>query len=169
MSEPFIGQISTFAFAFPPRGWAVCDGALLGIQQNQALYALLGTQFGGNGTSNFALPDLRGKVAMHAGAAGGVGQVTGEEQHTLTVAEVPAQSHLVYGVSEKGTATTPANNYFAGSPGTTNTWGLPTATPGSMAAGTVNNEGGNAPHENRMPYLAVNFCIATIGVWPSRD
>lgn len=185
MSEPFIGQIEIFAFGFPPKGWLLCNGQILSIAQNQALFSLLGTTYGGNGTTTFALPDLRSRLPVGFGQSLGgpyynLGQSTGEEQHTLIGTEMPTHNHFLMADS----TTAPASN--GGTPSSTAVFGN---SAGSSSAGstftlqmyssrTFNNtlapqviglNGGSQPHENRMPYLVLNFCIATSGVFPSRN
>lgn len=155
MSEPFLAEIRSFAFNFVPKGWLPCDGRLLPINQNQALFSLLGTNFGGNGVTTFALPDLRGRTAVHAGTSVSLGESAGEEAHTLDSAETP---HHSIGVDVRSTTrhpngATPARGGFYG-----------TTTDG--ATGMV---GGGQAHENRAPYLAVTLAIAAVGVFPSRN
>lgn len=158
-----------FAGTFPPVGWATCDGQLLSISQNTALFSILGTSFGGNGQSTFALPDLRGRVPVHAGQGPGlssysVGQEGGEEAHTLATPEVPVHSHAVGASAADGTVTHPAGavparggSYSATPDGTT------------MNPAMIGNVGGGAPHNNVQPYQAVTFIIALQGVFPSRS
>ncbi|MBF5055982.1 phage tail Collar [Alcanivorax sp. 521-1] len=171
MSEPFLAEIRIVGFNFAPRGWAFCDGQILPINQNQALYSLLGTTYGGNGTTSFALPDLRGRAPTHPGSAAGdsivQGQAFGAETHTLSEAEMPAHGHGVRASSESANATTPGGN----------TWGVTSqafygpAAGLAMAAGAVdaNRSGAVQAHENCQPSLALNFCIALQGLFPSRS
>lgn len=167
MAQPFIGQIRTFAFGFAPRGWAQCNGQLLPINQNQALFSLLGTTYGGNGTTNFALPNLQGRTPLHFGTGPGLsprtlGEVAGSEAVTLTSAHLPAHTHTVSANTATPTSGTPANNLWA--------QGNYSASGGSaMAAGDISNTGGNQPHPNLSPYLVLNFCIALQGIFPSRN
>ena len=177
MSTPFLGQIETFAFSFAPKGWAQCNGQLLLINQNQALFALLGTMYGGNGQTTFALPDLRSRVPIHMGNGFTIGQRAGEEGHTLTVAELPAHTHSLRGTSTDGTASTPAGNttlakvLASANPGGAFAMSLySTAAPnGALWTGTLGNTGGSQPHQNVMPYLTINMCIALQGIFPSRN
>lgn len=175
--DPFIGEIYTFGFNFPPFGWASCDGSLLSIAQNTALFSLLGTQYGGNGTSNFALPDLRSRLPVRFGQGPGlsdisIGQSYGSESVTLQAAEMPQHNHPV-GVSAGATATVASPVGALPAPVAT---GTPYAATGSArmaggptAAGNLGVAGGNTAHENRMPSLGVNFCIALTGVFPPRS
>ena len=179
MAEPFISQIEAFAFNFAPKGWALCAGQTLPINQNQALFSLLGTTFGGNGTTTFVLPDLRGRLANGFGQGPGLanynlGQQGGEETHTLTVTETPPHSHLI-NANNNGTtggSSTPGGGVTLGA-GYANQTGSPavniysTAAP-TIAMGSLGPAGGQ-PHENRMPFLALNYCIALQGIFPSRN
>ncbi len=171
MSDQFVGEIRVFPFNFAPVGWAMCSGQLLPISQNTALFSLLGTQFGGNGTSNFQLPDLRGSVPINQGDGAGltsrvIGEVGGSPTVTLTVAEIPAHSHGV-ACAATGTADGPLDAVFAGSQE-----GNAYAPPGTMvnmSAAAVAPAGGGQPHNNMPPYLVLNFCIALQGVFPARS
>jgi microcystin-dependent protein len=179
MAEPFISQIEAFAFNFAPKGWALCAGQTLPINQNQALFSLLGTTFGGNGTTTFVLPDLRGRLANGFGQGSGLanynlGQQGGEETHTLTVTETPPHSHLI-NANNNGTtggSSTPGGGVTLGA-GYANQTGSPavniysTAAP-TIAMGSLGPTGGQ-PHENRMPFQALNYCIALQGIFPSRN
>jgi microcystin-dependent protein len=169
MSEPFLGQISFFGFNFAPRGWAMANGQLLSIAQNAALFSVLGTTFGGNGTTNFALPNLQGRVPV--GSQGGTptqGQVGGEEAHMLTLAELPGHTHVVAGAAA-ATTSAPANA-FLGAPATGGPYASP---PGSgavaLAASSLASAGGGQPHDNHQPYLTINACVALQGIFPSRN
>ena len=168
MSDPFIGQIALFPYNFAPRGWAFCNGQLLSIAQNTALFSLLGTTFGGNGQTTFALPDLRGRAVMSSGQAPGLspyvlGQQGGNETVTLVTAQVPAHTHTIMASQNDATASSPANTVPAGG----GAYG--TALNTSMNAGMVQVVGGSQPHENRPPYLVLNYCIALEGIYPSRN
>ena len=171
-TEPFLGQIMWVGFNFCPNGWAPADGSLLAISQNTALFSLLGTTYGGNGTQNFALPNLLGRVMVGAGQGPGLqnytlGQMAGEETHTLTIAEMPAHGHALSLFAGKGNQTTSGGNYLASSAAGDRTY--TTAAPNSSAgAGSVGIQGGNQPHNNMQPYLALTPCIALTGVFPSR-
>lgn len=165
MTEPFLGDIRTVAFNFAPQGWALCDGQLLPINQNQALFSLLGTTYGGNGVQTFALPNLQGRTFLHVGNGFTLGQAGGETTHTLSINELPTHTHLVGASATAGTVATPLNNVPAhgakASYGTT-----PDLT---MNPDAVNSVGGNQPHENMPPYLVINFIIALQGIFPSQN
>lgn len=177
MSEPFIGEIRMTGFNYAPVGWALCDGSLLPIAQNQALFALLGTQFGGNGSTTFGLPDLRGRVPLGPGKGAQtsiyqVGANGGSESVTLTAGQMPAHSHALAAASVVGGSTSPQNNFIAeiydsGAGGATQAFNN-ASNGGTMNPAAIANSGGNQPHENRQPYLCVNFIIATQGIWPQR-
>jgi len=181
MAQPFLGDIEAFPYNFAPRGWAFCAGQILPIAQNQALFALLGTTFGGNGTSTFALPDLRGRVANGSGQGPGLaaytlGQTGGEEQHTLVLNEMPAgaHNHAITAVNNGTTAGTniPSGSVTLGS-GYASEGGSPPVNIYSAAAPTVGMgtlaATGGQPHENRMPFLGLNFCIALQGIFPTQN
>lgn len=170
-TEPFIGQIKLFGFNFNPRFHAFCNGQLLPINQNQALFSLLGTMYGGNGTTNFGLPNLQGRAALHFGQGPGLsnytqGQTSGEENHTLTQAEMPAHNHPALSSANTADQTYPPNNLPANggtAPAFSNAVG------GVMNAGTIANAGGSQGHNNMQPYLVLNYCIALTGIFPSRN
>lgn len=171
--EPFLGQIMIVGFNFAPRGWATCEGQILSIAQNTALFALLGTMYGGNGQTTFALPDLRGRVAVGQGQGPGlssyqIGQVGGVETVTLTTGQIPAHNHNLRAVSEAGDVAAPANAFLAAT-GTFDPEYRASGTQVSMAAAAISQAGGSQPHENRQPYLGVNYVIALQGIFPSRD
>ncbi|MFZ1304425.1 MAG: tail fiber protein [Ferruginibacter sp.] len=164
MAEPFLSEIRIFSFAFAPRGWALCNGQLLPINQNQALFSLLGTTYGGNGQTNFALPDLRGRVPMHNGAGFNLGQKAGAETHTLSISELPTHTHQAKASANSPSVTPPTGNYWASNTGFTPYGSTANLT---MSPQTVGNIGGSQPHENRSPFLTLNFCIALQGIFPS--
>lgn len=168
MSEPFLSEIRLMSFAFAPRGWALCNGQLLPINQNQALFALLGTTYGGNGTTTFALPDLRASLAMHDGPTHTLGERAGAATHTLNVAELPEHTHTLVGTtaSATGRLTGPAQ-VLAASTGSAAY--APPSAPLTMSAEALGSTGGTQPHENRQPFLTLSFCIALQGVFPSRN
>lgn len=170
MSEPFLAEIRIMGFNFAPRGWAFCDGQILPINQNQSLYSLLGTTYGGDGRTTFALPDLRGRVPIHVGSSNGVnyreGQKGGEETHTLSAAEMPNHDHQLKASNDAGNQNSPGGHVFANAG--TNIYGDP-ANLVNLNVGTVLNTGGGQAHENMQPYLALNYCIALQGLFPSRN
>jgi microcystin-dependent protein len=162
MSEPFIGEIRMFGFDFAPQSWATCDGQLLSIAQNSALFSLLGTMYGGNGVNTFGLPDLRGRTPFHLGNGFIQGDKSGEEAHNLTVNEMPAHAHTATVNATGANQSSPVNGHWANS--TRNLYA--TSANSTMTAG---NAGGGQPHENRSPYLVINFCMAIYGIFPSRN
>lgn len=178
MTQPFIGQIQPFGFGFAPRYWAQCNGQTLAISQNQALFALLGTLYGGNGINNFMLPNLQSRVPMHFGAgSGGIysqGQTGGEEQVQLTINTMPSHAHVFSGTSQTGTTGTPQAGVAlatvgARGGGAGNPYYAPDAAPQPINPGSLAPVGGNLPHPNVQPYLAINWCIALYGIFPSRN
>jgi microcystin-dependent protein len=168
MAEPFVGEIRLFAFGMVPQGWLPCEGQTLPIQQNQVLFSLLGTMYGGNGMTTFQLPDLRGRVPLGMGQSN-YGQIfqqaqaAGEIAHTLVAGEIPVHTHTVQASSTTGALSTLQGNYWAGAMNY-----APTAN-GQMAGDAITPSGGNQPHQNMQPYSAVSFCIATAGIYPSRN
>jgi microcystin-dependent protein len=165
MAEPFLSEIRIMSFVFPPKGWALCDGQLLPINQNQALFSLLGTTFGGDGRVNFGLPDLRGRAPIHVGSGHTLGERGGEQAHTLSISEIPTHTHALMGTT----------NVAANSP--SNTTVLGKSNPQSVYAGASNlvtmdprsigNVGGSQAHLNMQPFLILSFCIALQGIFPS--
>src|SRR5689334_20872092 len=165
MADPFLSEIRIFSFNFPPKGWAFCNGQLLPINQNQPLYSLLGTYYGGNGQTNFALPNLQGSVPIHVGGGYTQGERVGEYAHTLSIAEMPQHTHQAYGSTDSANQPVPLNGVLASAQnvyvGAANTVNLhPT---------TLTNYGGSQPHSNIQPYLTLNLCIALQGIFPSRN
>lgn len=175
MSQPFIGEIRPFGFNFPPRGWAACDGQLLSIASNTALFAILGTTYGGNGQTTFALPDLRGRAPVHFGNGAGLAPVTlgetgGVESVTLSSANLPSHGHAVMATANLSTATSPADAVLGakvGRPGVN--FYAPATNLTALAPGAVGPDGSSGAHPNLQPSLVVNFCIATQGIFPSRN
>ena len=172
MAEPFLAEIMIVGFTFAPRGYALCDGQILPINQNQSLYSLLGTTYGGDGRTTFALPDLRGRVNIGPGRSNGSdyrqGQKGGQDNVILTTAQIPSHSHRVVGNSAAGTTNQPAGNFVA--TGTSTAYVTPVAANlKNMNTGAVQNAGGNQQHSNLQPYLGVNYCIAMQGTFPSRN
>lgn len=172
MSEPFIGEIRVVGFGFPPRGWAMCNGQLLAIAQNQALFSILGTTYGGNGVTTFALPNLQGRAALSSGQGPGLsnyslGQAAGEGSVTLQSTQLPPHLHQVMGNSTPGTAASPAGGVWAVSPQADNMYSPSGDT--RMNPGAIAPAGGNQPHNNIQPSLALMVIIALVGIYPSRN
>ncbi len=166
MSTPFIAEIKIISWNFAPQGWAFCNGQLLPINQNQALFSILGTSFGGNGQTNFALPDFRGRAPVHQGSSNTVGQKAGQEFHTLTISEMPAHNHFAQASNTTGDTPVPTANVLA------NVAAKPYHDPTNLVLldpSTITNFGGSQPHENRQPLLVLNFIIALVGIFPSRN
>ena len=170
MGTPFLSEIKIVSFNFAPKGWALCNGQLLPINQNQALFSLLGTTYGGDGRVNFGLPELRGKVAMHMGQGHTLGERGGEENHTITQSEMPAHVHIPQADSAAGTVFNPINHYpalalpnqiYSTFPG-----GAQTV---AMNPAMVTNTGGSQPHSNMQPYSVLSFVIALQGIFPSQN
>ena len=182
MSQPFLGEMKIISWNFAPKGWAFCNGQFLPINQNQGLFSLLGTMYGGNGQTTFALPDMRGRVPIHVGGSFTQGQAGGENAHTVTAQEMPTHNHMLS--ADANTAAT--SNAFLpaagsslgqsvgqpsqGSPFALNIYSTNTGAPlGAMSPAVVGNTGGSQPHENRQPFLALNMIIALQGIFPSRN
>ena len=168
MSTPFLSEIKIMSFGFAPKGWAFCNGTLLPINQNQALFSLLGTTYGGDGRVNFALPNLQGRVPIHAGSSFTLGSLGGEVAHTLLTSEMPSHIHTANASSANSSATAkadPAGNYLGGFNNLYNAGG--TLTP--MSSTIIGNTGGSQPHPNQQPFLVLNFCIALQGIFPSQS
>lgn len=166
--EPFIGQISIVGFNFAPRGWALCNGQLLSIAQNQALFSILGTTYGGNGVQTFALPNLQCRAAMHTGNVYPLGAVDGTEAVQLNVQQIPFHTHSVNAVNTAGTAATPLNGVWAASTGNDLQYATGTADV-VMAPNAIGPGGSDQPHNNMPPVTVLNFVIAVVGIFPSRD
>jgi microcystin-dependent protein len=172
MENPFVGEIAMVGFDWAPQGWALCNGQLLSIAQNTALFSLLGTTYGGNGQTTFALPDLRGRFPMHQGQGPGLnsrtmGESGGEETHTLIINELPAHNHPAFGDATLGTSDQPNGLYTAKNPAGIPVYGATASAPlGPSAIGVA---GGNQPHNNVPPYLVINFIIALYGIYPTRS
>lgn len=167
MSEPFLAEVKMFGFTFAPRGWATCDGQLLPINQYQSLYSLMGTTYGGDGRTSFGLPDLRGRAPAHPdGSAIRHGTKTGVETVTLATAQTPAHSHTVRVSADAATSGDPGGHVLAVGGG--DVYGDKIGN-GAMAAGAIANTGGSQIHDNMQPWLALTFCIALQGLFPSRD
>jgi microcystin-dependent protein len=172
MSEPFLAEVRIVGFNFAPRGWAFCDGQILPINQNQALYSLLGTTYGGDGRTSFALPDLRGRVPIHVGTSDGgtnhtLGQKGGEETHVVSANEMPTHTHNAQATSDSGNTPIPTGNVLANSAPSELYHGASNLI--ALTPGTIANTGGGQVHNNMQPFLALNFCIALQGLFPSRN
>jgi microcystin-dependent protein len=172
MAEPFLSEIRIMSFNFAPQGWAMCNGQLLPINQNQALFSLLGTTYGGNGQTNFGLPDLRGRTPISSGQGFTLGQVGGEPAHTLTQSEMPLHVHTLQGSTANAAGFVPTGNVLArgttavgGNPINYYTTNVSNLVP--MNAAAVSNVGGSQAHLNMQPFLVLNFCIALLGIFPS--
>ena len=171
MADPFLGQIGLFSFPIAPKGWTFCQGQTLAINQNQALFSLLGTYYGGNGVTTFMLPNMQGRAAVSTGQGAGLsgytlGENGGTAAHSLVATEMPSHTHGAATASDTSQMT-PVGHYWAPNTGGNNTY---SATPaGTMSVNAVGLSGQSQPHPNMQPYLALNFCIALIGVFPSRN
>ena len=166
MAEPFIGEIKMVGFNFAPRGWALCNGQLLPINQNQALYSILGTTYGGDGRTTFGLPDLRGRTPVHPDSSLSLGSRTGQENHVLTASELPAHNHRVRATNSSGNQLSPAGTTIAASAGGVPQFGFERSNSMGVFDESV---GGGEAHNNMQPYLAINFAIALVGLFPSRS
>lgn len=164
MSEPFLSEIRIMSFVFAPRGWALCNGQLLPINQNQGLFSLLGTTFGGDGRVNFALPDLRSRTPIHVGSGHTLGERGGEQAHTLNISEIPTHTHVMNGSTSNATSNNPTNNVYSRS--AIQIYNQPTSLV-AMNPGAVSNVGGSQAHLNMQPFLTLSFCIALQGIFPS--
>jgi microcystin-dependent protein len=177
MSQQYLGEIRIFGFGFAPRGWALCSGQLLSIQQNTALFSLLGTDYGGNGTQTFGLPDLRGRVPINQGQGPGLspyilGEQAGTENTTLLINNMPQHNHPAHCNNANGISASPANNFWAeGNDGgsANNSLGYSGTTNTSMNPNAIGVAGGSQPFSILQPYLAINFCIALVGIFPTRS
>ena len=163
MAEPFLSEIRIMSFVFPPKGWALCDGQLLPINQNQGLFSLLGTTFGGDGRVNFALPDYRGRMPIHVGNGHTLGERGGEQAHTLSISELPTHTHIGMATNTNGAVAIPGNAFLGA---VNNAYSAPTQLT-SINPGTIANQGGSQAHLNMQPFLTLSFCIALQGIFPS--
>jgi microcystin-dependent protein len=163
MAEPFLSEIRIMSFGFPPRGWAFCNGQLLPINQNQALFSLLGTTYGGDGRVNFGLPNLQGRTPMHMGNGHTLGERGGEQAHTLSISEIPTHAHTARASSSDGDSAVPTNNML----GKAQIYRAP-ADLTSLHPATITNVGGSQAHLNMQPFLTLSFCIALQGIFPSQ-
>lgn len=165
MSEPFLGEIRLMAFNFAPKGWAKCDGQQLPINQNQATFSLMGTVYGGNGQTTFALPNLRGRVPIHRGSSNSLGTSAGQDSQTLTMSQMPVHLHQFNAADTNADQVLPNGNMLGsfnnGYRGPTNLV--------AMHPSTIGNAGGSQPHENRQPFLVMNYCVALVGIFPTQN
>jgi microcystin-dependent protein len=168
MATPYLGEIKIVSFGYPPKGWAFCNGQLMLINQNQALFALLGTTYGGDGKTTFALPDMRDSTPIHVGQGFTQGQKGGQASHTLSSSEMPQHTHIVQGCSTPATQIVPTNNLL-GVNAVDDIFSSSLTTPVALSPTAVTNTGGSQPHNNLQPYLTLNFCIALQGIFPSRN
>ena len=166
MAEPFLSEIRIMSFGFAPKGWALCNGQLLPINQNQALFSLLGTTYGGDGRVNFGLPDLQGRVPIHMGSGHTLGERGGEQAHTLSISEIPTHVHTAQGSSTAGNGPAPGGQLLAPGAATQIYGGAANLT--SLLPSTVSNVGGSQAHLNMQPFLVLNFSIALQGIFPSQ-
>ena len=165
MAEPFLGEIRLFTFQFAPKGWALCNGQLLPINQNQALFSLLGTTYGGDGRVNFGLPDLQGRVPIHMGNSHTLGERGGEQAHTLSISEIPTHVHALNATNGNGVVNNPNNNLI----GAVNNMFTQSGTAVGFDPTSVTTIGGSQAHLNMEPFLGLNFSIALQGIFPSQN
>src|SRR5262245_32682425 len=168
MAEPFLSEIRLMSFNFAPTGWALCNGQLLPINQNQALFSLLGTTYGGDGRTTFALPNLQGCIPIHQGAGHDLGETGGEQAHTRAVGEMPTHLHTLNGSTSQASTNVPANSSVLSASNPQNVYGqAANLTP--MASSAISNSGGGQAHTNMQPFLALTFAIALQGIYPSQN
>jgi len=168
MGTPFLGEIKIMSFGFAPRNWAMCNGQFLPINQNQALFSLLGTMYGGNGQTTFALPDLRGLTPIHQGQQNTIGTKGGEQAHTLSISEMPTHQHVLNATSSAANQIIPGAALLGATAATDPIYANPTAIV-AMDPSSISNTGGSQAHQNMQPFLTLTFCIALIGIFPSRN
>ena len=164
MGTPFLSEIKIVSFGFAPKGWALCQGQLLPINQNQALFSLLGTTYGGDGRVNFGLPNLQGRTPVHMGGGFSLGELGGEQAHTLSISEIPTHTHVANAAPAAGNDPIPSSNWLAQAD---NTYNVATSLT-SMNPATVSAVGGSQAHLNMQPFLVLTFCIALQGIFPSQ-
>lgn len=168
MAEPFLSEIRIMSFGFPPKGWALCNGQLLPINQNQALFSLLGTTYGGDGRVNFGLPNLQGRTPIHFGGGHTLGERGGEQTHTLSIAEIPTHAHIESVTTTPATTNTPTNSVMLAQSTGANLYASAASNLQAMAPNAITSVGGSQAHLNMQPFLALNFCIALQGNFPSQ-
>ena len=169
MANPYIGEIRMFGGNFAPQGWALCNGQLMAISQNEALFSLIGTTYGGDGQQTFALPDLQGRLPVHQGGGSILGQKAGSESITLIAAQVPAHNHAAFGTTASANTGAPAGALYAATDTAHQLYALATAgTSAAMAAQTLNPGGNPVPHDNLMPFVVITFIISLNGIYPSQ-
>jgi microcystin-dependent protein len=167
MAEPFLSEIRIMSFGFPPKGWALCDGQLLPINQNQALFSLLGTTYGGDGRVNFGLPNLQGRTPIHMGSSHTLGERGGEQGHTLSISEIPTHTHVASATSAPGNSASPTTTSLLGT-STVQSLYATASNLQAMAPNAIGNVGGSQAHLNMQPFLVLNFSIALQGIFPSQ-
>ncbi|MBX9806769.1 MAG: tail fiber protein [Flavobacteriaceae bacterium] len=169
MAEPFLSETRIMSFSFAPRGWAMCNGQLLPINQNQALFSLLGTTFGGDGRVNFALPDLRGRTPIHVGSGHTLGEKAGEQAHTLSIAEMPQHTHVLKSTNQAVNTNIPSALNALGNTAPNQAYSNSNNDLVALNPASITNIGGSQPHLNMQPFLVLNFCIALQGIFPSQN
>jgi microcystin-dependent protein len=169
MSEPFLAEIRIMSFNFPPKGWSTCNGQLLPINQNQALFSLLGTTYGGDGQQTFALPNLQGRVPIYVGNGHSQGNQGGEQNHTLTISELPTHVHAGQATTATATTNAPDTTVLLAQSAASSLYAAADANLQPLAPNALGNAGGSQPHQNMQPFLVLNFCIALQGIFPSRN
>ncbi|KAF2339722.1 MAG: tail fiber protein [Flavobacterium nitrogenifigens] len=168
MATPYLGEIRIMSFNFAPKGWALCNGQFLPINQNQALFSLLGTMYGGNGQTTFALPNLRGKTPIHFGNGHTIGEQGGEEAHTLSVSELPQHTHVLQAKTDSVSTNIPSSSNLLANTAPNLVYSGQSQNFTSMNSGSLGSVGGSQPHLNMQPFLTLNFCIALVGIFPSQ-
>jgi microcystin-dependent protein len=169
MAEPFLSETRIMSFNFAPKGWAMCNGQLLPINQNQALFSLLGTTFGGDGRVNFALPDLRGRTPIHVGSGHTLGERAGEQAHTLSIQELPQHTHVLKSTTQSVTTNIPSALNALGTTAPNQAYSNSNNNLVALNPASITNVGGSQPHLNMQPFLTLTFCIALQGIFPSQN
>jgi microcystin-dependent protein len=169
MAEPFISEIRIMSFGFPPKGWALCNGQLLPINQNQALFSLLGTTYGGDGRVNFGLPDIQGRAPIHVGSGHTLGERGGEQGHTLSIAEIPQHTHNLQVSNNLGGPLFTSGSSMLANSGDEKRFTSQGTNLNAMSPNAIGNSGGSQAHLNMQPFLTLNFCIALQGIFPSQN